>query len=178
MTTRRLPPELSDGVVRLRPWLPEDLAAVVRMASDPESVRRTRIPEPYTTDSSRSFLALTTPELTDGREAGLAVCEGSGTPLGSLGVRPALADGRCELGYLLAAAGRGRGLMTRAVMLVTEWLLGPGGFHRVGIHVASDNPASARVAERAGFAREGVLRSYHELKGVRQDLVSFSRVGG
>ncbi len=173
---RRLPAELTDGVVRLRPWIPEDLDAVEAMASDPESLRRTRVPEPYSRDSSRAFLALTTTELVYGREAGYALCEGQGPPLGSLGVRATPVDARCELGYLLGPAGRGRGLMTRGVTLLTAWLLGPGGFARVGIHVSTDNPASARVAERAGFEREGILRSYHELKGVRQDLFSFSRV--
>jgi ribosomal-protein-alanine N-acetyltransferase len=172
----RLPAELTDGVVRLRPWVPFDLDALVAMASDPESARRTRVPEPYTRDDARRFIGQSSVELIEGREASYALCEGAGPPLGSLGVRPERDHARCELGYLLGPAGRGRGLMTRGVVLIAEWLLGPGGFARVAIHVAVDNPASQAVAMRAGFEREGVLRSYHELKGERQDLVSFSRV--
>ena len=36
------------------------------------------------------------------------------------------------------------------------------------------NVASQRVAEKAGFRREGILRSLHEIKGVRRDAVMFS----
>jgi [ribosomal protein S5]-alanine N-acetyltransferase len=134
------------------------------------------VPEPYSADDARRFIAQSTVELIDGREASYALCPARGTPVGSLGVRTEREHARCELGYLLGPEGRGRGLMTRGVVLVTEWLLGPGGFARVAIHVSTDNPASRAVAERAGFEREGILRSYHELKGERQDLVSYSRV--
>lgn len=36
------------------------------------------------------------------------------------------------------------------------------------------NVASQRVAEKVGFRREGILRSLHEIKGVRRDAVMFS----
>ena len=42
------------------------------------------------------------------------------------------------------------------------------------------NPANAgsqRVAEHAGFTREGLLRSYRYRHGVREDLVVFSLLG-
>jgi RimJ/RimL family protein N-acetyltransferase len=173
----RLPAELSDGVARLRGWLPEDRDALVRMGSDPECARRTRVPEPYTQEDARRFIGQASLELIDGREAAYALCEAGGGPaLGSFGVRPETEHQRFELGYLLGPEGRGRGLMTRAVVLATAWLLGPGGFARGAIHVATDNSASEAVALRAGYEREGVLRSYHALKGARKDVVSLSRV--
>lgn len=172
----RLPAELTDGTVRLRCWLPGDLAQLMRMGSDPENARRTRVPEPYGLEDARRYIAQSSLELGDGREASYALCAAEGPAVGSIGVRTELEHRRCDVGYLLGPDGRGRGLMTRAVALVTEWLLGPGRFARVAIHVAADNPASMAVAERAGFEREGILRSFHDLKGVRQDLVSFSRV--
>lgn len=42
------------------------------------------------------------------------------------------------------------------------------------LHTASDNHASQRVAERCGFIREGLLRSYEERQGRRCDLVVYS----
>jgi RimJ/RimL family protein N-acetyltransferase len=38
------------------------------------------------------------------------------------------------------------------------------------------NLQSQRVAERAGFRREGILRAYGEIDGRRVDYVSFSLV--
>jgi RimJ/RimL family protein N-acetyltransferase len=40
--------------------------------------------------------------------------------------------------------------------------------------VEPDNLASIRVAERAGFRREGRLRDYIELKGSRRDVYMYS----
>jgi [ribosomal protein S5]-alanine N-acetyltransferase len=39
---------------------------------------------------------------------------------------------------------------------------------------APDNEASQRVAENAGFTREGLLRRYVEIKGERRDCVVYS----
>jgi RimJ/RimL family protein N-acetyltransferase len=59
---------------------------------------------------------------------------------------------------------------------LSVWLLGSLGLARVEIRTHPDNAASQRVAEKAGFTHEGVLRSYEEFKGERIDLVMFSRL--
>ena len=48
----------------------------------------------------------------------------------------------------------------------------------VGMLAATGNPASQRVAERAGFTREAVLRSYMEGTYERQDMVAFGLLRG
>ena len=45
-------------------------------------------------------------------------------------------------------------------------------------YAATGNPASQRVAERSGFMREAVLRSYMQGKGERQDMVAFGLLRG
>src|SRR3954470_6682026 len=50
------------------------------------------------------------------------------------------------------------------------------GIHRAS--VAPENVASQRVAEKAGFMQEGILRSYREIRGVRRDLVAYSLLPG
>lgn len=45
---------------------------------------------------------------------------------------------------------------------------------RVQLTTAPDNVGSQRVAEKAGFTREGTLRSSMEFKGRRRDAVMFS----
>ena len=46
------------------------------------------------------------------------------------------------------------------------------------IHTETENLASQRVAERAGFTREGVLRSYELIEGRPIDVVMFSALPG
>ena len=50
--------------------------------------------------------------------------------------------------------------MTRAVRLIAAWGFRSLALERVDLLAATDNPASQRVAERCGFTREAVLRSY------------------
>jgi RimJ/RimL family protein N-acetyltransferase len=85
---------------------------------------------------------------------------------------------RAAVGYWLAPHARGRGIATRAVRLLARWALDDLGLARLQITCGPDNLASQRVAERAGFTREGVLRSHYPFKGSRRDTVVFSLLPG
>ena len=61
------------------------------------------------------------------------------------------------LGYVLARAHWGRGLMREAIEVVTDSALASPRFFRVEAQCDVDNIASARVLEKSGFAREGRL---------------------
>jgi RimJ/RimL family protein N-acetyltransferase len=54
------------------------------------------------------------------------------------------------------------------------WAIGTLGLERVELLANPENEASQRLAERAGFTREGMLRRYRRRHGVREDLVMFS----
>ena len=62
--------------------------------------------------------------------------------------------------------------------LVARWGFDHLGLERITIFAAPGNPASQRVAEKAGFTREGVLRSYTRVKDERLDMVCFSLLPG
>ena len=84
---------------------------------------------------------------------------------------------RAEIGYWLMPSSRGRGVATEAVAAVVAWAFADLGLLRVQGVVDVANVASQRVLERAGFEREGVLRSFKFLgDGTRGDAVLFSRV--
>lgn len=63
--------------------------------------------------------------------------------------------------YWVAAAARGDGLATRALITAARWAFGEGIF-RIELGHRVNNPASCRVAEKAGFISEGIER--HKLK--------------
>ena len=123
----------------------------------------------------RAFHADRAPLYLAGRVANWTLCEGD-APRGAIDLRIEPEHARGEIGYWLGAPARGRGLMARAVRLVTDWALTTRGLARVEIRAATDNAASPRAAAAAGFQREGVLRSYREKNGRRQDVVVFSRL--
>src|SRR5262245_25827443 len=81
-----------------------------------------------------------------------------------------------ELAYVVVAAARGRGIATEAVCLVGDWAFEKLGIQRLQLMVAVDNDASHRVAAKSGYRREGLLRSAYEVRGVRTDMVMYSRL--
>lgn len=63
-----------------------------------------------------------------------------------------------ELGYWLSADATGQGLMTRAVVALTDFALVQLGLNRIEIRCAVGNDASAAIPRRLGFQHEGTLR--------------------
>lgn len=96
--------------------------------------------------------------------------------LGVVSLRIAEGDpGLAAVGYWLRSEARGRGVATVAVQLVARWAFAELGVQRLELTTAPENVASQRVAERAGFTREGVLRALQATKSNgRRDTVMFS----
>ncbi len=63
-----------------------------------------------------------------------------------------------EIGYGVRPHARGRGFATEALVAVSRWALTAGGLQRAWLRVNTDNLASVRVAQKAGFTLEGTLR--------------------
>lgn len=83
----------------------------------------------------------------------------SGRLIGCFDVRRE-ATHRIGFGYVLARPWWGTGLMTEALSEVTAWSLRQEGVWRVGAVCDVENLASARVMEKVGLVREGVLRRW------------------
>ncbi|KAK8919150.1 hypothetical protein KSP39_PZI021137 [Platanthera zijinensis] len=108
-----------------------------------------------------------------------AICLPDGRLVGSISLRPGISgDGAprsASLGYRVAPKFRCRGIATEAVRAATaaafeEWPE----LERVEAVADVENPASQRVLEKAGFAREAVLRDYMVLKGESRDVIMYS----
>ncbi|MEV4756076.1 GNAT family protein [Micromonospora sp. NPDC049559] len=81
-----------------------------------------------------------------------------------------------EICYAIAPEARGFGLAAEAVDAVAIALILEHGFQRVELRVAPGNTASRRVAEKAGFTYEGLLRNAGYVDGGRVDLEVWSFV--
>jgi RimJ/RimL family protein N-acetyltransferase len=166
---------LVEGATALRPWRDSDLDALVQTCQDPEIARWTRVPSPYGEADARAYLLARYDATYAGLSAPFAiVAADDGALLGSISLmRLAWEHRRGEVGYWLGAAARGRGHATRAVGLICRWGFDQLGLERIDLLAATGNRASQAVAERAGFAREAVLRSYMQGTFERQDMVAF-----
>ena len=171
---------ISDGEVSLREWRNEDMPAMIAMLDDEPIARWTRVPHPYRESDAQDYLARGDAERERGEGINLGVFDAtSGELLGSMSLRLASwADLRGQLGYLVSAHARGRGVAARAIRLVSAWGFQKLGLERIEILVHPDNQPSQRAAEKAGFTREGVLRSYTRVKDERFDMWSFSALPG
>ena len=83
-----------------------------------------------------------------------------------------------EVGCALVPAARGRGIATEMLRALTDWAFQALDLGRVQVFVAPENVAALRLAERAGFRREGVLRGYWEEDGGRVDAIVLARLPG
>jgi RimJ/RimL family protein N-acetyltransferase len=167
---------LVEGGTALRAWRDSDLGPLVKACQDPEISRWTRVPYPYGAADARAYLLQRHDTLHAGAAAPFAIVSAANRDhlLGSVSLmRFSWQHGRAEVGYWLAKDARGQGHVTRAVRLITAWGFRHLGLHRIELMAATENPASQRVAERCGFTREAVLRSYLEGRDGRQDMVAF-----
>lgn len=82
-----------------------------------------------------------------------------------------------EIGYWLDPKYAGQGFMTEAVDAVSKEFFGMG-FKRITILANPENIASCKVAEKCGFKREGIMRSYDFLPTInqREDVALYAKI--
>lgn len=169
---------LRDGLVELRMWTESDIAALVGLVNDPAIDRFTMVPQPYGVEDGRRWLATHGRDRLTGRAIAFAVVGAEdGELLGSIDLRvPDWENLVGELGYLVGPAARGRGVAPAAAKLLADWGFEEVGLERIEIYIEPDNTASQRVAEKAGFENEGVLRSKRRSRNGRADMCVYAQV--
>ncbi|HEY5820115.1 MAG TPA: GNAT family protein [Mesorhizobium sp.] len=83
-----------------------------------------------------------------------------------------------HIGYWMGERHAGKGYMVESVRLVTDYAFSTLHLHRVEAACIPGNERSIRVLEKAGFQREGLLRSYLRINGIWQDHHLFALVAG
>lgn len=161
----------------LRPYAEADVPALHEAGNDPGTLRWLPLPSPYTVDQARTYaLGVAAEARTSGRGLVRAV-ERDGALVAGLDLkRTDWVAKVTEIGYWTHPSYRGRGLMPEAVRALATWVITDRGFERVELRIAPGNAASLRVAEKAGFTREGTARNAGYVHGGRVDLVICSLV--
>jgi RimJ/RimL family protein N-acetyltransferase/nitrite reductase/ring-hydroxylating ferredoxin subunit len=179
MSDALIPPEppLSDGTVTLRPLRAEDAPAITAACQDPAIQRWIpMIPVPYVEADARRFILMTLQAWHDGNSYEFAIADTSTDAyIGSIGLHLGPNPRRHAVGYLVAPESRGHGVAVRALRLITHWGFAELGIERLALWTLPGNVASQKVAERAGFRFEALIRNWEADRDDRPiDAIMFS----
>jgi RimJ/RimL family protein N-acetyltransferase len=171
---------LNAGRLYLRPMIPADEAGVAEALRDPGVARWNTglailaAPEPQ---RAAMWLRVREQGWASGTAAHFAISDAtSGELLGSVGIRDInRAPQQALASYWTMPAARGRGVAAQGLNALCRWAFGSPdsgglGLHRISLDHALVNTGSCRVAEKAGFQLEGVMRgSFIDMEGKRYD---------
>ena len=175
-----LPVEVPAGTVLLRPWRAGDADDVRAALTDPATDLWSNPGRVRTREDAEVWVARRADWSCGTRATWAVVDTATGQLLGSVSLHAIdVAQGNAEVGYWAVPAGRGRGATARAVDAACRWGFAALPVDRVELVHAVDNPASGRVAVKAGFTLEGRLRRSHRYgDGVKRDELLWARLAG
>ncbi len=169
---------LDCGICRVRDWRRTDKASLVRLANNRNVWRNLahRFPHPYTEASADAWF-----ELLEKKHASTHwAIECEGVAAGGIGIDPGegIYAKNAVFGYWLGEEFWGRGIMTAAVRATVDHVFVHFDLARLVSPVFEWNPASMRVLEKCGFAREAVLRNSVFKDGQLINEVLYARLRG
>jgi RimJ/RimL family protein N-acetyltransferase len=159
----------------VRPWRLDDAQSVASHANNRKIWLGVRdlFPHPYTIQDAHEFL-----QRANSEEPAMKFCiEIEGAAVGGIGVHPGQDVYRrtATVGYWLGEQFWGRGVMTEVVTAVTDFCFDNFPLHRISAEVFANNPASARVLEKAGFIFEARLKNNVMKDGQVLDSLLYAR---
>jgi RimJ/RimL family protein N-acetyltransferase len=177
-------PPLSDGVVTLRSWRADDVPALVECLDGDEEIARwlEMIPQPYDVTAARTWVDEAASYWREATAAPFAIAAAdTGEVLSGVGFRWVDVTHSIGVGRILAAP---RSTRPRTDDTCRAARVGVGAdtldCERLQLRADELNGPSQRVAEKAGFRREGVLRSlqFSVRQRRRIDFVMYSLLPG
>lgn len=169
-------PVLTDGVVTLRAHRPSDVQRSWEQCQDPESIRWTSVPVPYSHADAEEFLVAMAQGWESDAEWAFAV-EYAGRYAGTVSLRNERSR-RAEIAYgshpdvrgvRVEGPGGRKSVMERALRLLLDWGFGARSLETVIWWAERGNWASRRLAWRLGFTVEGTVRHWQPQRGDLRD---------
>ncbi|MEU1232393.1 GNAT family N-acetyltransferase [Streptomyces sp. NPDC005828] len=146
--------------LELRPWHVSDADALVAAAQEPAIRQWNRLFVTSQTEARKRIERMHERWQNEQSAIWAIARPDGGQAMGLIGWGDIDLDGgSAEILYWILPAGRGRGTMVEATKRVTRWAFDELGLHRLRLCHSVANPASCRVAAKAGFSLEGTMRS-------------------
>jgi RimJ/RimL family protein N-acetyltransferase len=164
--------------IRLVPFDEQHLPGLRLLVADPSVRRYTRVPEPVPHDFEQTWADRYQRGRAEHSAMNFAIEDAVDGAFLGVAVAPQLDhdERTAELGYVVGAEARGRGVATEALRQLTAWAFDEQDMVRLQLLISVSNDASKRVAQRCGYRFEGVLRGLYVKQGVREDTESWSRL--
>jgi [ribosomal protein S5]-alanine N-acetyltransferase len=172
-----LPDGFETARLIMRPVAPGDAPAILAgYARDPEAVRFLIWRPHRTLADTEAYIADCLAAPADKSRSYALIAREDGRLLGNFALRRP-EPYRLDCGYVLARPYWGCGLMTEALSEVARWAMRQHGIWRIGAVCDVENRASARVMEKAGLTREGILSRWlvhPNISGEPRDCFSYA----
>lgn len=168
-------PVIEGDGVRLRPIRADDAPRIAEACAEQRTQEWLgQLPSPYGLDDALTYVESRTRQRADGTGVTWAVTAPDDDELlATIGWFDWTPEVQCEIGYWTHPDARGRGLMTRALGVLTDHVLRDPGVARVVAYAAVGNAASRRVIEANGFRQFGVERLGARVRAGRADLALY-----
>lgn len=153
--------ELRDERVIVRPYREEDAAALQEAIAESREHLRPFLPfYNQQLEESRDWVNRQRAAWILREDLNSAIFDATGRFVGGAGLHPKKWEIRSfEIGYWLRASAEGKGYMTAAVRLLTDFAMNELHAQSLMIRCAEENVRSAAVAKRLGYKYEGILRN-------------------
>ena len=171
-------PVLNAGTFLLRPFQDSDLDLIHGASKDLYITQITTVPFQGSRQQCLDFIERQRQRTADGTGYSFAIAQSAtNIAVGQIGLWLRNAErGRASIGYWVSPQHQRRGVASTALKTISDWGLSYPGIHRVELYVEPWNEGSWRAAERCGFQREGLLRSWEIIGGEAKDLYMYSRI--
>jgi len=151
--------EIQGQGFKLRGWKANDVVSIQKHADNSKvySFLLDRFPHPYTMEAAEVWVD----HMLNLQPNYNFVIDIDGKAVGVIGleIREDVYRKAPLIGYWIGEAFWGKGIMTKAIKLMTNFAFTELDMMRIQAGVLGNNPKSMRVLEKAGFVKEGILKN-------------------
>ena len=164
--------------LQLRPLVDTDAEALMALYADERVARYLSRPAWTSLDQARASITRAQAGLEAGEGLRLAVLQqGQARVIGDVVLFDFVPQcRRAEMGYALAADHQGHGYMREALTALLDHAFTALDLNRIEADIDPRNAASARILERLGFQREGLLRERWIVAGEVSDTALYGLI--
>lgn len=167
--------QLNIGDYKIRDWEDGDAPSLTKYANNRKIWLNLRdaFPHPYTISDAEEFIARVKAQNPRTVFAIASRTEAIGSI--GLGLGKDVHRFTAEMGYWLAEPFWNLGIMSAAIKIFSDFAMEKFNLNRIFAEPYASNPASARVLEKAGFLREGIMKAHAYKDGKILDMYLYAK---